>query len=211
LLPTATMARTEVGTVHEPSMYFAKEPALLALVAADPSGDRFAAAVDGGRPAAELELQTGRAVLDIGGYHGSNSLPTLATLQHLVVTRQIHYLERQMGSAKPKAAQPITRPAGVAAATRPFGVAHYPPVGKGTSALDILRAAERTQKPHSVVHPVSHPVRAPSVATQFLQWVGAHYPVVYSDPSDKLYDLWTPISHLPALHPAARTNSPASH
>ncbi len=119
LLPTATASLAEVGTVHEPPMLFAHQNGILAALSADRSTTGFAGAVFGGRQAAELELQTGRAVLDIGGYHGGNTLPTLPVLEHLVLTGQIHYFVRSIAST-PTRAHPLTHRSAGPTALRNF-------------------------------------------------------------------------------------------
>lgn len=70
----------------------ASQPALLALIAGAPARYRWAAAVEGGNAAAGLELQTRRAVLDLGGYYGSFPYPVPAAFRSAVAHRQIRYL-----------------------------------------------------------------------------------------------------------------------
>jgi 4-amino-4-deoxy-L-arabinose transferase-like glycosyltransferase len=52
---------------------------------------RWAAATTGSQSAASLELATGKAVMGIGGWGGSDPAPTLAEFQHYVASGQVHY------------------------------------------------------------------------------------------------------------------------
>jgi 4-amino-4-deoxy-L-arabinose transferase-like glycosyltransferase len=53
---------------------------------------KWAAAVVGDQSAASLELATGKAVISIGGWSGTDSSPTLAQFEHYVATGQVRYL-----------------------------------------------------------------------------------------------------------------------
>jgi 4-amino-4-deoxy-L-arabinose transferase-like glycosyltransferase len=52
----------------------------------------WAAAAVGDQTAAELELSTGKAVISIGGWSGTDNSPTLAQFEHYVTTGQVRYL-----------------------------------------------------------------------------------------------------------------------
>lgn len=91
LLPTGLASVAQLGTNHEAAASLADRPGVTALLAADRSGDRFTAAVAGGRDAAFLQLQSGRPVLDIGGFNRHGPLPTLQQLQWMALHRQIRY------------------------------------------------------------------------------------------------------------------------
>ncbi|MGX6600574.1 glycosyltransferase family 39 protein [Micromonosporaceae bacterium Da 78-11] len=62
---------------------------LVALVRA--TGNRWAAATNGSMQAAPLELASGKAVMAIGGFTGSDNSPTLAQFQAYVAGGQVHY------------------------------------------------------------------------------------------------------------------------
>jgi 4-amino-4-deoxy-L-arabinose transferase-like glycosyltransferase len=64
-------------------------PALVALLQADTH--TWAAATVGSQSAAPLELATGRSVIAIGGFTGSDPAPTLAQFEALVAKGSIHY------------------------------------------------------------------------------------------------------------------------
>jgi hypothetical protein len=53
---------------------------------------RWAAAISGATSAAELELASGKAVIALGGWQGSDPSPTLAEFQKYVSSGQIRYL-----------------------------------------------------------------------------------------------------------------------
>jgi 4-amino-4-deoxy-L-arabinose transferase-like glycosyltransferase len=52
---------------------------------------KWAAAVIGDNSAAELELATGKAVISIGGWSGTDASPTLAQFEHYVAAGQVKY------------------------------------------------------------------------------------------------------------------------
>jgi len=52
----------------------------------------WAAAVVGDQSAAELELSTGKAIISIGGWSGTDNSPTLAQFERYVATGQVRYL-----------------------------------------------------------------------------------------------------------------------
>jgi hypothetical protein len=64
---------------------------LVALLKADTT-HRWVAAAIGSQSAAPLELATGRSVIAIGGFSGSDPAPTLAQFEALVAKGEIHYL-----------------------------------------------------------------------------------------------------------------------
>ncbi|MGD0068569.1 MAG: hypothetical protein ABSB76_34705 [Streptosporangiaceae bacterium] len=53
---------------------------------------KWAAAVVGDQSAASLELATGKAVISIGGWSGTDNSPTLAQFEHYVAAGQVRYL-----------------------------------------------------------------------------------------------------------------------
>jgi 4-amino-4-deoxy-L-arabinose transferase-like glycosyltransferase len=59
----------------------------------------WAAAVVGDQSAAALELATGKAVISIGGWSGTDNSPTLAQFEHYVATGQVRYLIASGGMA----------------------------------------------------------------------------------------------------------------
>ena len=91
LLPTGLVSVAQLGTHHEAVSSLAARPGVTVLLASARSGDRFTAAVAGGRDAAFLEMQTGRPVLDIGGFNRHGPLPTLQQLQWMALHGQIRY------------------------------------------------------------------------------------------------------------------------
>jgi hypothetical protein len=64
-------------------------PQLAALLKATTT--RWAAATIGSQSAAPLELATGKAVIAIGGFSGSDNAPTLAQFEQLVTEGKVHY------------------------------------------------------------------------------------------------------------------------
>jgi hypothetical protein len=56
------------------------------------TSSKWAAAVVGDQSAAELELSSGRSVISIGGWSGTDNSPTLAQFEHYVATGQVRYL-----------------------------------------------------------------------------------------------------------------------
>jgi hypothetical protein len=64
--------------------------ALVALLTADTT-HRWVAATVGSQSAAPVELATGRSVIAIGGFSGSDPAPTLAQFKALVANGEIHY------------------------------------------------------------------------------------------------------------------------
>jgi 4-amino-4-deoxy-L-arabinose transferase-like glycosyltransferase len=59
--------------------------------ALEATSSKWAAAVVGDQSAAELELATGKAVISIGGWSGTDASPTLAQFEHYVATGQVKY------------------------------------------------------------------------------------------------------------------------
>jgi hypothetical protein len=55
--------------------------------------------VVGDQSAAALELATGKAVISIGGWSGTDNSPTLAQFEHYVATGQVRYLIASGGMA----------------------------------------------------------------------------------------------------------------
>jgi hypothetical protein len=53
---------------------------------------RYLVAVNGSGQSAPIILATGQPVVTMGGFNGSDPAPTLAQLQHLVSSGQLHYV-----------------------------------------------------------------------------------------------------------------------
>ncbi len=65
---------------------------LVAYLEAHQGSARYLAAAVGSGTASELALQSGRDVIDMGGFMGSDPAPSLAKLQQLVASGQLHYV-----------------------------------------------------------------------------------------------------------------------
>ena len=63
------------------------------------AGTTWSAATIGSQSAAPLELQSGTAVIAIGGFSGSDNAPTLAQFKALVAAGKIHYFIGGSGGA----------------------------------------------------------------------------------------------------------------
>jgi 4-amino-4-deoxy-L-arabinose transferase-like glycosyltransferase len=83
------------------------------------TSSKWAAAVVGDQSAATLELVTGKAVISIGGWSGTDPSPTLAQFEHYVATGQVRYLIASGGMAMGGGS------AGVAAQITKWVAAHY--------------------------------------------------------------------------------------
>ena len=83
------------------------------------TSSKWAAAVVGDQSAATLELATGKAVISIGGWSGTDPSPTLAQFEHYVATGQVRYLIASGGMAMGGGS------AGVAAQITKWVAAHY--------------------------------------------------------------------------------------
>jgi hypothetical protein len=88
----------------------------------------WAAAVVGDQSAAELELSSGKAVISIGGWSGTDDSPTLAQFEHYVATGQVRYL---IASGSSGGAQGGS--SGVASQIITWMEAHYKKVTSGYS------------------------------------------------------------------------------
>ena len=66
-------------------------PQLIAALKAKASAYRWVAATTGSNNAAGLQLSSGKAVMAIGGFNGSDPSPTLAEFQAYVARGQVHY------------------------------------------------------------------------------------------------------------------------
>jgi hypothetical protein len=102
--------------------------------ALEATSSKWAAAVIGDQSAAELELSTGKAVISIGGWSGTDNSPTLAQFEHYVATGQVRYLiasgSMQGGNS------------GVAAQILTWVEAHYTKVTiGGQTVYDLSQAA----------------------------------------------------------------------
>jgi 4-amino-4-deoxy-L-arabinose transferase-like glycosyltransferase len=73
--------------------------ALTTLLTAGSAGYTWAAATVGSESAAPLQLATGRPVLAIGGFNGTDPAPTLAEFERLVSKHKIHYFVGQNRSS----------------------------------------------------------------------------------------------------------------
>jgi hypothetical protein len=56
------------------------------------AGAMYLVAAVGSQTAADLSLQTGRNVVDMGGFTGSDPTPTLAKLEGLIDSGQLHFV-----------------------------------------------------------------------------------------------------------------------
>jgi 4-amino-4-deoxy-L-arabinose transferase-like glycosyltransferase len=65
--------------------------ALTRLLTNGAAGYRWAAATVGAESAAPLQLASGKPVMAIGGFNGTDEVPTLAEFEHLVAAGEIHY------------------------------------------------------------------------------------------------------------------------
>ena len=83
------------------------------------TSSKWAAAVVGDQSAATLELATGKAVISIGGWSGSDNSPTLAQFERYVAAGQVRYLIASSGTAMGGGS------AGVAAQITKWVAAHY--------------------------------------------------------------------------------------
>jgi 4-amino-4-deoxy-L-arabinose transferase-like glycosyltransferase len=73
--------------------------ALTTLLTAGSAGYTWAAATVGSESAAPLQLATGKPVLAIGGFNGTDPTPTLAQFERLVSEHKIHYFVGQSRSS----------------------------------------------------------------------------------------------------------------
>jgi 4-amino-4-deoxy-L-arabinose transferase-like glycosyltransferase len=64
-------------------------------------GARYLVAAIGSQTAGDLSLKTGRNVVDMGGFTGNDPAPTLAKLQGLIDSGQLHYVLLGSGSGRP--------------------------------------------------------------------------------------------------------------
>jgi 4-amino-4-deoxy-L-arabinose transferase-like glycosyltransferase len=89
------------------------------------TSSKWAAAVVGDQSAATLELATGKAVISIGGWSGSDNSPTLAQFERYVATGQVRYLIASGGMGMGGGST------GVAAQITKWVAAHYKKVTIG--------------------------------------------------------------------------------
>jgi 4-amino-4-deoxy-L-arabinose transferase-like glycosyltransferase len=68
------------------------DPRLVKYLTAHQSGGEYLAAVSGSTSAAPLILATGKPVMAMGGFIGSDPAPTLSQFKRLVATGQVHYV-----------------------------------------------------------------------------------------------------------------------
>jgi 4-amino-4-deoxy-L-arabinose transferase-like glycosyltransferase len=93
------------------------------------TSSRWAAAVVGDQSAATLELASGKAVISIGGWSGTDPSPTLAQFERYVATGQVRYLIASGGMAMGGGS------AGVAAQITKWVAAHYKKITIGGQAV----------------------------------------------------------------------------
>lgn len=80
------------GLIGLAGFYSPLTPRTAAAVAADAESYTWAAAAMGARSAAAYELSVDEPILAIGGYKGTDPLPTLTQFQAMVRAHQIHWL-----------------------------------------------------------------------------------------------------------------------
>jgi 4-amino-4-deoxy-L-arabinose transferase-like glycosyltransferase len=98
----------------------------------------WAAAVVGDQSAAGLELSSGKAVMSIGGWSGTDNSPTLAQFEHYVATGQVRYLIASGGTQGGMRGGS----SGVAAQILTWVEAHYKKVTiGGQTVYDLSQAA----------------------------------------------------------------------
>jgi 4-amino-4-deoxy-L-arabinose transferase-like glycosyltransferase len=66
--------------------------AVIKYLEAHQGSTRYMVAAVGSNTAGEIALQSGRNVIDMGGFMGADPAPTLAQVQHLIDTGQLHYI-----------------------------------------------------------------------------------------------------------------------
>jgi 4-amino-4-deoxy-L-arabinose transferase-like glycosyltransferase len=87
----ASSGATTGTTVGGTMMGGATTSSALTALLRSGSGYTWAAATVGSQTAASLELASGRAVMSIGGFSGTDPTPTLATFESYVSAKKIHY------------------------------------------------------------------------------------------------------------------------
>jgi 4-amino-4-deoxy-L-arabinose transferase-like glycosyltransferase len=75
------------------------------------TGYRWVLATVGSNEAAGYQLSTGKAVMSIGGFNGTDPAPTLAQFEKLVSTGKVHYFIGGGGGAGPGASSSGSSPA----------------------------------------------------------------------------------------------------
>ena len=68
-----------------------RRSALTTALKADAGSYTWVAATTGDNEAASLELASGKAVMSLGGYNGTDPAITLAQFEELVAAKKIHY------------------------------------------------------------------------------------------------------------------------
>ncbi len=66
--------------------------ALVKYLEAHQGTARYMVAAAGSNTAGAIALESGRNVIDMGGFMGADPAPTLAQVEHLIDTRQLHYI-----------------------------------------------------------------------------------------------------------------------
>jgi 4-amino-4-deoxy-L-arabinose transferase-like glycosyltransferase len=102
------------------------------------TSSKWAAVVVGDQTAAELELSSGKAVIAIGGWSGTDNSPTLAQFEHYVAAGQVRYLIASGGTQGGMQGGS----SGVAAQILTWVEAHYKKVTiGGQTVYDLSQAA----------------------------------------------------------------------
>jgi hypothetical protein len=87
-------------------------PAVTRLLVRDADAHTWVAAVTGANSAAGFQLATGRPVMPLGGFNGTDPSPTPARFRRLVATGRVHWLIAGGGRYVPESdgeVQPVTR------------------------------------------------------------------------------------------------------
>ena len=82
---------SSTAPLHGPAGANVSSAVIKYLEAHQGSAEYMVAAV-GSNTAGEIALQSGRNVIDMGGFMGADPAPTLAQVQHLIDTGQLHYI-----------------------------------------------------------------------------------------------------------------------
>jgi hypothetical protein len=107
------------------------------------TSSKWAAAVVGDQSAASLELATGKAVISIGGWSGSDDSPTLAQFERYVAAGQVRYL-----IASGATGMGMGGGSGVAAQITKWVAAHYKKITiGGQTVYDLSQPLSRLAQP----------------------------------------------------------------
>jgi hypothetical protein len=72
---------------------------MISYLEAHQAGTRYLVAAVGSSTSAAIALDSGRSVINIGGFMGSDPSPSLAQLERLIATNQLHYVLLSDGPA----------------------------------------------------------------------------------------------------------------